>query len=62
MEFLKIFRRTLNKQRFLSVGFYALVDFHDVNLVMDSISDACEWLSIDELLDFMMDQREILDV
>jgi hypothetical protein len=39
-----------NKQRFLSVGFYALVDFHDVNLVMDSISDACEWLSIDELL------------
>jgi 8-oxo-dGTP diphosphatase len=48
-----------NKQRFLSVGFYALVDFHDVNLVMDDISDACEWLSIDELPDFMMDHKEI---
>ncbi|MGO4819497.1 NrtR DNA-binding winged helix domain-containing protein [Flavobacterium sp. W22_SRS_FP1] len=50
-----------NKQRFLSVGFNALVDFHDVNLVMDNISDACEWLSIDELPEFMMDHREIFD-
>lgn len=50
-----------NKQRFLSVGFYALVDFHHVNLVMDDISDACEWKSIDELPDFMMDHRSIFD-
>jgi hypothetical protein len=50
-----------NKQRFLSVGFYALVDFHQVNLVMDDISDACEWKSIDELPDFMMDHRSIFD-
>jgi hypothetical protein len=50
-----------NKQRFLSVGFYALVDFYRVNLVMDNISDACEWKSIDKLPDFMMDHREIFD-
>ena len=50
-----------NKQRFLSVGFYALVDFHQVNLVMDDISDACEWKSIDELPHFMMDHRSIFD-
>ncbi|EIA08778.1 NUDIX hydrolase [Flavobacterium frigoris] len=50
-----------NKQRFLSVGFYALVDFQQVNLVMDDISDACEWISIEDLPDFMMDHREIFD-
>ena len=50
-----------NKQRFLSVGFYALVDFHQVNLVMDDISDACEWKSIEELPNFMMDHRSIFD-
>lgn len=50
-----------NKQRFLSVGFYALVDYEQVNLVMDDISDACEWKPIDELPDFMMDHRSIFD-
>lgn len=50
-----------NKQRFLSVGFYALVDYHQVNLVMDDISDACEWKSIDDLPEFMMDHRSIFD-
>ena len=50
-----------NKQRFLSVGFYALVDFHQVNLVMDDFSDACEWKLIDELPLFMMDHRSIFD-
>ncbi|MFE3848677.1 NUDIX domain-containing protein [Flavobacterium sp. LB3P45] len=48
-----------NKQRFLSVAFYALVDFHQVNLVLDDISDACEWKSIEELPNFMMDHRSI---
>jgi 8-oxo-dGTP diphosphatase len=50
-----------NKQRFLSIGFYALVDFTQVNLVLDDISDACEWVSIDELPVFMMDHRSIFD-
>lgn len=50
-----------NKQRFLSVGFYALVDFSSVNLVVDDISDACEWKAIDELPELMMDHRSIFD-
>jgi hypothetical protein len=50
-----------NKQRFLSIGFYALVDYSQVNLVVDEISDACEWKSIDELPELMMDHRAIFD-
>lgn len=50
-----------NKQRFLSIGFYALVDYSKVNLVVDTISDACEWRNIDEIPEFMMDHRQIFD-
>ena len=50
-----------NKQRFLSVGFYALINFSQANLVLDDISDACEWKSTDELPEFMMDHRSIFD-
>lgn len=50
-----------NKQRFITVGFYALVDFTQVNLVQDIISDACEWKSLDELPELMMDHRSIFD-
>jgi 8-oxo-dGTP diphosphatase len=50
-----------HKQRFLSVGFYALVDYSQVNLVKDDISDACEWKSIDDLPELMMDHRYIFD-
>ncbi|MBG6110209.1 hypothetical protein H4V97_000112 [Flavobacterium sp. CG_23.5] len=50
-----------NKQRFISIGFYALVDYSKVNLIVDELSDACEWRSIDELPDFMMDHRAIFD-
>lgn len=31
-----------HNQRFLSVGFYALVYFSKVNLALDYISDICE--------------------
>jgi 8-oxo-dGTP diphosphatase len=50
-----------NKQRFLSIGFYALVDYSKVNLVVDEISDACEWKAIDELPELMMDHRLIFN-
>jgi 8-oxo-dGTP diphosphatase len=50
-----------NKQRFISVGFYALVDYSQVNLIVDEISDACEWKAIDFLPEFIMDHRLILD-
>lgn len=50
-----------NKQRFVSIGYYALVDYSKVNLVVDEFSEACEWKSIEELPDFMMDHRRIFD-
>jgi 8-oxo-dGTP diphosphatase len=50
-----------NKQRFISIGFYALIDYSIVNLVVDEISDTCEWKAIDELSDFMMDHKSIFD-
>ena len=50
-----------NKQRFISIGFYALVDYSKVNLVIDDISSDCEWKSIDELPNLMMDHKFIFD-
>ncbi|MBD3581676.1 NUDIX hydrolase [Flavobacterium selenitireducens] len=50
-----------HKQRYVSVGYYALVDFSDVTLVTDEFSDACEWLDVGNLPEFMMDHRLILD-
>lgn len=49
------------KQRFISIGFYALVDFSKVDVIIDDFSQACEWKSIDELPEFMMDHRQIFD-
>ena len=50
-----------NKQRFVSIGYYALADYEKVNLVIDTISDACQWHPIDNLPSFMMDHRIIFD-
>jgi len=50
-----------HKQRFISVGFYALVDYTKVIPVADDISSECEWKDIDNLPDMMMDHRKILD-
>lgn len=50
-----------HKQRFISIGFYALVDYANVNLIVDDTSEACEWKSIDVLPEFMMDHRNIFD-
>ena len=50
-----------NKQRFISIGFYALVDYSKVNLVIDDISSDCEWKSIDELPNLMMDHKFIFE-
>lgn len=50
-----------NKQRFVSIGYYALADYSKVKLIIDDISNACEWQSIDDLPPFMMDHRTIFD-
>lgn len=50
-----------HKQRFVSVGYYALIDYHSVDPVPDVLSDACEWKDIKELPELMMDHQTILE-
>jgi ADP-ribose pyrophosphatase YjhB (NUDIX family) len=48
-------------QRFISVGFYALVDFQKVDPTPDYFSDKCDWKALNEIDFLMMDHRQILD-
>jgi len=50
-----------HKQRFISVGFYALVNYADVKPVADEFSSDCEWVDIEQLPTLMMDHRRIFD-
>ncbi len=49
------------RQRFLSVGYYALVDYEQIVPVVDDISSACEWKDIDDLPAMMMDHGTIYE-
>lgn len=46
-------------QRFISVSYYALVDFKKVEPVADPLSDSCKWIDIDDLPELMQDHNEI---
>ncbi|MCC9169072.1 NUDIX hydrolase [Pontibacter harenae] len=50
-----------HKQRFISIGFYALVDYTLVEPVSDLISSNCAWQDIDMLPELMMDHQKIFD-
>lgn len=61
-DFFKEYEEGLwNKQRFISLGFYALADYEKVNPVVDIFSSICDWIDINELPNMMMDHRMILD-
>lgn len=47
--------------RFLSIGYYALINYEEVSLKPDELSDSINWYSIDELPPLMMDHREMVD-
>ncbi|GAA4281995.1 NUDIX hydrolase [Gaetbulibacter aestuarii] len=49
------------KQRFISIGFYALVDFTEVEPVVDELSTDCGWRDINRLPELMMDHQFIFD-
>lgn len=49
------------RQRFVSLGYYALVNFEAVSPLHDEFSEECAWKSVDELPDLMMDHRYIFD-
>ncbi|HLN74420.1 MAG: NUDIX hydrolase [Methylococcaceae bacterium] len=48
-------------QRFISLGFYALVEFSQVHPSPDSLSDVCEWINLEEIGPLMMDHNKIVD-
>lgn len=49
-----------HKQRFVTIGYYALVDHTKVTPVIDAYSDVCEWISIDNIPATVMDHSNIL--
>jgi len=50
-----------HKQRFISIGFYALVDHSAVTPKVDIYSDRCEWKSIVCMPEMGMDHKTIYD-
>jgi len=48
-------------QRFISVGFYALVDFSKAEITPDSLSDMCAWKNLDEVGSLILDHNQILN-
>jgi len=48
-------------QRFISVGFYALVDFSKAEPTPDFFSDQCSWKGLDEAGSLMLDHTQILN-
>jgi len=47
--------------RFISVGFYALLDFSKVEPKPDFFSDLCAWQSLSEIRTLMLDHNQILN-
>jgi len=48
-------------KRFVSIGYYALVDFTKAVPAPDDISDSCNWYNLDDLPVLMQDHRQIID-
>ncbi|TDO24480.1 NUDIX hydrolase [Pedobacter duraquae] len=49
-----------HKQRFVTAGYYALVDQTAVTPAIDEFSDRCEWLPVDQLPAMLMDHGLIV--
>ena len=47
-------------KRFVTIGYYALVEYSHVNPRPDNFSDRCDWRDINELPELMLDHKEIL--
>lgn len=48
-------------ERFITVGVYALVDFTKVTPAPDNISEACEWFSIYDVPEMILDHNHIVE-
>ncbi len=52
--------RDFFSKRFISVGFYALVDFSKVNPTPDFFSDRCDWINPNSELPMLLDHKEVV--
>jgi len=52
-----------HKQRFISIGYYALYNPSRFNLVPDEFSESCEWIYLSKLseIELAMDHRDIIE-
>ncbi len=48
--------------RFISIAYYALINYDDVKPEPDSLSDSINWYAVGELPQLMMDHTKIVDV
>jgi 8-oxo-dGTP diphosphatase len=48
-------------QRFITVGYYALINYSKATPRPDSISDACEWWELDKIGPLIHDHNQILE-
>ncbi len=59
-EFFKDFPdNSWHRQRFISIGYYALINEKQVSLKTDLFSDRCEWVGIEAIPSLMMDHHKI---
>jgi 8-oxo-dGTP diphosphatase len=50
-----------HRQRFVSAGFYALVNYTQVAARADEYTELCEWRDINDIPEMIMDHRAIFD-
>jgi 8-oxo-dGTP diphosphatase len=48
--------------RFISVAYYALINYKDVVPKPDALSDSCEWYSINKLPQLILDHNQIVTI
>jgi len=48
-------------QRFVTIGYWALVEYSRVTPVPDQFSSSCAWTAVDRIPPLILDHREILD-
>ena len=53
--------RNFFNQRFISIGYYALVDFINVNPTADAFSEVCTWRDLNDLPKFQLDHKLIFE-
>lgn len=47
--------------RFISVAYYALINYEDVTPKPDALSDSCEWYAVNELPKLILDHQHIVE-